>query len=228
MEHMPQKIEQKTIQNFFEDLKFRLAIYDEARAQTDVYLASRFNVFDYLENDETLLSRIIKDLLNPKGTHGQKDAFLQVFLKQVGKAEHLSSFVSIQTEVSTRDGRRIDILLDFEKFGIGIENKPSARDQYNQLKDYVEFLDGKYKGNFLMIYLSGDNSQPEMESIDKDAREKLEKEKKFLTWSYATDLKAFIEASIKETQADKVRHFLRDFHQYVVNNFQNIEQPDQQ
>jgi hypothetical protein len=226
MKLAPQKIEEKTIQNFFEDLKFRLVIYDDARAQTDMYLASRFNVFDYLEPNENLLSDMIADLLDPKGKHGQKDAFLQVFLKQVGKQEFLSSFKSVNREFFTSNERRIDIVLDFENFGIGIENKPFAQEQVEQVGDYVDFLNKRYKGNFLMIYLSHDGLKPK--SIDVKTREEFENNGKFDVWTFRTHLIAFIEASIKETQADKVRHFLRDFHQYVVNNFQNIEQPDQQ
>ena len=49
--------------------------------ELDRHLALRFNVFRYLRADELGLSRIIADLLDPTGEHGQGTTFLEAMLE---------------------------------------------------------------------------------------------------------------------------------------------------
>ena len=54
--------------------------------ELDRHLARRFNVFRYLRDDELGLSRIIADLLDPTGEHGQGTIFLEAMLELLGVA----------------------------------------------------------------------------------------------------------------------------------------------
>ena len=54
--------------------------------ELDRHLARRFNVFRYLRDDELGLSRIIAELLDPTGEHGQGTIFLEAMLELLGVA----------------------------------------------------------------------------------------------------------------------------------------------
>ena len=54
--------------------------------ELDRHLARRFNIFRYLRDDELGLSRIIADLLDPTGEHGQGTTFLEAMMELLGVA----------------------------------------------------------------------------------------------------------------------------------------------
>ncbi len=65
------------------------------------------------------------------------------------------------------------------------QNKPFADDGERQIMRYCDFMAREYgEGNYLVIYLSAEGSNPTDKSLSKDEREKLEKENKFLVISY--------------------------------------------
>jgi hypothetical protein len=73
-----------TLDAFFSALEADLARAREAKRLADLHDAPDFNVFRYLKQDENLLSDIIADLLDPRGTHGQGPMFLDKFLRAAG------------------------------------------------------------------------------------------------------------------------------------------------
>src|SRR5690606_29502005 len=85
---------------------------------------------------------------------------------------------TVQTEFTTFNGRRLDILLNLNEHRlIGIENKPWANDQPNQLEDYAIHL-SKTSNNWLLIYLC--NREPSKESISMESLEKYKAQDRFL------------------------------------------------
>ena len=127
--------------------------------------ANGFNVFAYIRPDENGLSDIIADLLDPRGKHGQGDAFLSLFAEALGVSfpadyRAVKVYREETTTYITNPLRRIDIVLDFGNFGVGIENKPWAGEQPDQVKDYFLHLGGRYREAFLLLYLSGDGQPP--------------------------------------------------------------------
>lgn len=119
----------------------------------------QFNLFRIcgVNHYETTHSAILAELLNPKGSHGQKDTFLSMFLKDTGLENFCfdTSTAVIRTEYSMEYGR-IDILIS-NKDGkaVIIENKIYAADQYKQLMRYQEFALRNYgNGNFRILYLT--------------------------------------------------------------------------
>lgn len=213
----------RKIDNFFKTLQFRLGVLRAYKHDLDVYLADDFNAFDYIKPDENRLSDIIMDLLNPKGKHGQGDVFLKEFLKIVEKPEpHSTQTVEMVREDPTsyikKSQRRIDITIDFDKHeGIGIENKPWAGEQEDQVKDYQEHLEKKYKDNFVLVYLSGAGNEPE--SIKEGEKEILERQGKLKVLAYPVGFKNWLESCYKECKAEKIRWFLKDFIEYTERNF---------
>ena len=113
------------------------------------HLARRFNVFRYLRDDELGLSRIIADLLDPEGEHGQGATYLRAMLELLEVSLEAPDFgrIRVVTERGT-GGRFIDITVDIPTDGgtfcLAFENKPYAGDQFRQCIDYLEFLDSEY------------------------------------------------------------------------------------
>lgn len=225
------RLDKKELDNFFSNLRFRLDIFQENKKQTDVYLASDFNVFDYIYPDENRLSDIIAHLLDPKGKHAQGDVFLKEFLIVISKKVNDATYENLAlhnlrviredpTSYIPEFQRRIDITIDFNgRFGIGIENKPWAGPRPKQLERYKQHLDKKYIGRFILFYLSPNGSLPPRESLDPDEREALRKQKKFEILSYPIEFKNWLESCYKECRAERVRWFLKDFIDYVEEKF---------
>jgi len=141
---------ERELKEFIFNIKFRLEIFQKAKDELDIYLASSFNVFDYIDPNENGLSDIIAELLNPNGSHGQGDIFLKGFLEIIVEQKGYSTQNANLIREGTTDFipnlyRRIDITIEFDsgKSAIGIENKPWAGEQEDQIKDYKEHLSKK-------------------------------------------------------------------------------------
>ena len=175
---------ERDLGDFFVELAPRLETATAMERDLDRLLARRFNVLDYLRNDEVALSKIIADLLDPAGAHGQGPLFLRAFLDAVRDAPELKAAspipdlsshqeskiqVVVETERGTSKGRRLDISVEIEdeKEGwcLAIENKPYAEDQDRQVADYLEFLHCRYGRRFILIYLSPTGEPPSEGSI---------------------------------------------------------------
>ncbi len=133
---------------------------EKVRKEESRKRGERFNVFEMLEvaHYEVTHSKIIAGFLNPKGSHGQGDLFLRLFLQMIENNDEITietSNANVYTEYDTGDGR-IDILIeDNTGHGIIIENKVYARDQPEQLIRYNSFAENKYKKeNYTIYYLT--------------------------------------------------------------------------
>jgi len=216
---------ERRLTNFFQPLIFRYRVAKEIEKQTDRYLASDFNLIEIMGPDENKLSDIIALLIDPNGAHGQGKVFLEKFLKEILKQikkqtsnpqlQDINTLLSCKISVSRESfttqienqNRRIDLTVEFKNpkndkevvFVIGIENKPWAGEQENQLEDYREHLD-KISGNdYLLIYLSG--LKREAESIKPETKEKLKQKGKFLETNYYKLLIPWLKECIKECEA---------------------------
>lgn len=177
-----------------------------------------FNIFSILglQSSETRLhSKLINELLNPKGKHGQKDLFLKLFIEVLNEKirENLESeangftgvqIIDFKTEKASTgievytgkindegtEGGRIDILInDNHSHGIIIENKIWASDQSNQLLRYHNY--GKSKFKFHIIYLTVDGKIPSNYSTGGQSFD-------YLCISYKEDIIKWLELSRKE------------------------------
>lgn len=141
---------------------------DAAQRQINLYSAPQFDLFTrYVRMHETCYSRMIADLLSPNGTHGQGRLFLDAFADQLKASftyQHtppdfngFGDNVKVATEWKTPNGRFIDIVIEDEKQFIGIENKPFAGEQVDQLDDYLTALKATSQNhkNVLLVYAPG-------------------------------------------------------------------------
>ena len=135
------------------------------RAGSELFGAPRLNAFSLFQPNEVQLSRIIADLFDPSGAHGQGLLFLNAMLSELG-LERVSAIdsVSVRREMVTKDKRQIDLVIGMPNIILGIENKPWAGQQPDQLSDYFEALErwakrGRTKKRTpVLVFLS--NKQP--------------------------------------------------------------------
>jgi hypothetical protein len=213
----------REIESYFSSLQTCLDLVRPALRELDQYVAGGFNVFDYIRPDENELSDILADFLDRNGCHGQGDIFLRSFLTVV-RLDHLQScgHVKIVREDPTmyisRSSRKIDITADFDSgsFGIGIENKPWAGEQEDQVKEYSQHLERKYRDNYRLVYLSGNGNEPQ--SIGDQERENLKKSGHLIIFPY-WEIKSWLDTCYRDCRAEKVRWFLKDFSEYISREF---------
>jgi len=164
-----------------------------------------FNIFSVLrkENCEVSHSRIIAELLNPKGSHSQGVTFLKEFVKVVG--DGISEFdiddaavVEVEKYIGDKtdsEGGRIDILIK-DRHGrlIIIENKIWAGDQGKQLYRYNQY--GKKSGEKCeILYLTLNGKDPSDYSLGVDNGIQ------FTNISYEVHITKWLESCHKETSS---------------------------
>lgn len=187
-----------------------------ARQRYQAQLAPEFSLLDYLRRDEMALSEYLAMLLDPHGAHGQGDLYLQNFLcmpnvqKLTGWLDSQGS-LRVDTEYRLPNKRRMDIYLHNGSCGLGIENKPWAVDQTNQLRDYAQYLHDQFpNGQWLLIYLC--NGEMSESSLPADTPEHLRRRVVALDFY---DLASWLEDSALHTQALPVRLFVEALAQFV-------------
>lgn len=157
----------------------RIVVKEKAALEVRRQQGDYFNIFKVLRlsENETKHSLFLAELLNPKGGHGMKDAFLRKFVDELNAVatNPLNQFTVEKARVRTEfpiggktkeEGGRIDILIeDGSGHAIIIENKIWANDQEAQLLRYDNFArygkmgkmlggNGYGKGNYLLVYLT--------------------------------------------------------------------------
>jgi len=211
----------QNLRSFYSEFLYRRKIASGVRSSLNRYLALDFNLVRLFVSREEDLSRLLAVLLDPNAGHGQDSLFLSKFLEHLGLELPVDLMkTEVKTEAYTSSGRRIDVLLEFENgFRLGIENKPWAQDQENQLVDYVSFLMTGGKRKFLLLFLGGNRKEPSSLSLDPERRNELENSGLFRAITYRDFLLPWLEESAKEVEAEKVRWLLRDFKAWIEENF---------
>jgi hypothetical protein len=210
------------LHQFTSDLQDKVCSSQREKKERNLLHAEDFNVFDFIAPDENGLSDIIAWLLDPAGTHGQCEAFLRQFFKVIdlagpGSPAEAKVYREETTTFLLNPLRRIDILIDFGQFGVGIENKPWAAEQPDQVRDYLTQLTRKYRDNWVLVYLSGDGSPPQ--SVTAARLCQLEARGQFRLMSFSTDLCTWLQGCREECRAGRVRAFLTDFLGFVGRRF---------
>ncbi len=157
-----------TLQNLLTAVK-RVA---DHQAEIKRLKGENFNLFSILgmETAENKThSAFLGELLNPKGSHGMGDVFLQLFLSTIGHKEAFTTAtaqVVLEKYIGMRDdknktGGRIDIYVS-DSLGniLSIENKIKADDQLAQIERYANH----YNSRNTVYYLTLDGSEASVES----------------------------------------------------------------
>ena len=232
-----------SVKNLLEAVSNEISILKTARERYAKQLAPEFSVFNYIYTDERMLSRIIADLLNPKGAHAQGNVFLKLFFEQFGleqiwqekeleNAQKIQVEPEVLTDLIERKQRRIDILIKFEnpEYFLGIENKPFAADQYKQLEDYAMQLHlscNQNQQNWHLVYLSGTGNEPAEYSVDKNTLEVWHNNQQFTQINYP-ELIGWLKQCVAHCQNQKVVNFLNEFQTYILNIFVGVRDMSEQ
>ncbi len=152
-------------------------LLDEVRVLVASYRAENykngkeFNVFHIQRtaSDEVRVCRMIRELLDPCGSHGQGIAFLKPFVEGVlkidsdGFSDNDYKNAKIICEEVINDSRRIDIVLRISDRFFPIEVKVYAYDQDKQCRDYYDYA-VNLDPNTCIYYLTLDGHEPSDES----------------------------------------------------------------
>ena len=111
---------------------------------------------------------ILKELLDPRGSHGQGNLFLKSFIDSFCSEFIVDEFVQIKKEQRVGDKKKsygqIDLIISNKTQILIIENKIYAEDQVKQLNRYYEYCESTKKQQF-MIYLTLDGKEPSQFSL---------------------------------------------------------------
>ena len=225
------------IPNFLNKISQELKVLEISRQRYAKQLAPTFSVFDYIYTDEMMLSRIISDLLNPKGKHAQGSIFLSLFFNLLNFPSDWSELnleqatITIELEKITKNGRRMDIYINIhsegKNYGICIENKPFAADSTNQLNDYAIEMERLNKKKWHIVYLSGYAQKPSENSIPLNKLNEWIQEKKYSQINFSS-LHDWLKKCMAESQNDHVNHFLKAFQNYILNKFVGVNDMSEQ
>lgn len=136
-----------------------------------------FNIFSILNlnRQEIRHSAMLAWLFNPKANHGLGVAPLKILLLQLLNflPEHnqTDAFLNISklnateidvtTESDIKTGR-LDILIEGNRFAIGIENKIDTKDALGQLSKYATYMKQQFPNKLsCLIYLTPEGSAPQ-------------------------------------------------------------------
>ena len=209
------EIAAKSVDELLKAIAFKTETIYEARKRFFSHLALDFTIFDYLRRDEMGVSRIIADLLDPNASHGQGSTFLKEFAKKIGQGWiSLANDWKVSTEKPVNGQRRIDIYLESSDGIIGIENKPWAIDQKDQLIDYANYLKEHHE-RWLLIYLG--NNEPSAESITKENRKRLTLSGNLICCNFF-ELSNWLDDCAIKTKALNVRVFVDEFNNFIRRN----------
>ena len=129
---------------------------------------------------ENYNSDIITYLLDPSSKHYQKDCYLKMFLERLKLDIDINSKnILVSREYRTNEGRRIDIYIESDDWGLIIESKIHAKEQEKQLQHYYEFVKTK-RNNVYILFLTLDGA--DSKTFKKDRKDKISVYKS-ITWA---------------------------------------------
>ena len=166
--------------------------------------ASKFNIFSItgVKYKELPICSFLRELLDPKGSHGQGDVFLASFIRQVLKQDNLSESdfekAKVFQEIHIAKDRRIDILISVGNRLFPIEVKIYAGDQITQLKDYYSFAKREDK-NTTIYYLTLDGHEP-----SKKSKGNLKKGSQYRCISFTNDILMWLEGVLNNERVKAV------------------------
>lgn len=211
-------MDEEKIKSFLTDVK-PIVKKNERRRTEKEKKGDFFNIFSILraETDEVKThSAFLAELLNPNGTHGQRDLFLKNFLKIIAPNEDLiteNAEVNIEYSIGPisedyKSGGRLDILIRLPKsnYLILIENKIDAGDQPYQLFRYNKYAK-ETKCEYKLLYLTKYGHNPSETSTGK-----IDNEPFWECISYSQDIKNWLNKCLENIKnASPVAETIRQY-----------------
>ncbi|MBG2711830.1 PD-(D/E)XK nuclease family protein [Proteus mirabilis] len=205
--------------------------YDKAKKRYYKKLSPDFSPLSLFKINENTISKCLAFLLDPTETHAQGKLFTQNFYKYFIKNNKYQFVKSVCLEQAVeRDDsyRRLDIFVETSDLLIGIENKPWAEDEENQLYDYGCWLKkraGRSRKKWILFYLS--NSEYSEYSLSKDTDKEIKDNIHHIT--YYEIIKWLEECSYK-IESIQVKMFIESIIKFInseINYELNMELQDE-
>jgi hypothetical protein len=227
------------VQTLINEVSQKIHALETAQALYSRQLSPDFNTFDYINTDELGLSRILAFLLDPQGNHAQQETFLklfiehclpdmyevserQIFLNNIEKTEVFLEEVTGKSNSLRRMDIYLRCIVGNDSYGICIENKPYAADQFEQLKDYSEELEKRGHKAWHLVYLNEANEGPSEYSIDKSKLKELKSKRQYSHLRFS-ELLGWLKACQVECQNHSVCEFLAQLIKFIQKQFMGIE-----
>ena len=185
---------------------------EKVRKEESRKRGERFNMFEMLgvAHYEVTHSKIIAGFLNPKGSHGQGDLFLRLFLQTIENKDEIytdASNAKVYTEYGKGVDGRLDIFIENGSHGIIIENKVYAGDQPEQLKRYNDFAKEKYgEGSYMIYYLTLYGHEASEDSADGVDYKCISYSKHIISWLQRCICESATMPLIRETLIQYMNH----------------------
>ena len=156
----------ENLQKFLDEVKliWKKSEVEKAEAHKRGEHFNIFNVLDLTSDETRTHSAFIAELLDPNGSHGLGDQFLQFFVNTIDclKSWHFDTqSARVHKELSIggknedcSEGGRIDIVVESNGKAIIIENKIYAGDQERQLVRYYNYGTKNYSNGIRLLYLT--------------------------------------------------------------------------
>lgn len=156
----------ENLQTFLDEVKliWKKSEVEKAEAHKRGEHFNIFNVLDLTSDETRTHSAFIAELLDPNGSHGLGDQFLQSFVNTIDclKSWHFDTqSAKVHKELSIggknedcSEGGRIDIVVESNGKAIIIENKIYAGDQEKQLVRYYNYGTKNYSNGIRLLYLT--------------------------------------------------------------------------
>lgn len=173
-----------------------------------------YNIFEVLEvsEKEVIMCRMLADLLNPKGAHGQGDYYLKRFLRDVLKeadADIICKTANVYKEFPIAEERRIDIVITSAERFIPIEVKIHAGEQQAQCFHYYQYAKSRDK-NPKVIYLTKWGAFPSAYSLSSmDGSSQLDYDHIQMI-SFSEDIVNWLSDLLEDLQRNLKRNLMKD------------------
>ncbi|OCA77042.1 hypothetical protein BBI01_00830 [Chryseobacterium artocarpi] len=217
--------------SFFREIQARSKFEIEYEKRHSKKLATQFNAMKFLHWNENKVSEILAFFLNPNEDHGQGDIYLKLFKEELGLHFPYDNPKKVQVilEDSTFEKRRVDIVLKNQDslHVIGIENKiyPWTKDQKNQVQDYLKYLQYISTHHYQLLYLAPKSKELTEYSGGEEIETLIETGLLRLI-NYEDDIIPLLKEFIKNTENERVRCFLMDFENQLIENYMGKENLD--
>ncbi|WP_395172602.1 PD-(D/E)XK nuclease family protein [Roseibium alexandrii] len=175
---------------------------------------NKFNFFTAtgMHTQETKHSKTLHFFLSPDENHGLGDSFLRRFLEKIFEECKIPddlSKTSVETEVFTNKGRRIDLVIRHSEFCIVLENKIWASESEDQLKDYREYgcANSNDETSLKCVFLTPEGDPPEKE----------EDQNTWTSLSYTDirDMLGELQARTKSQPPEPLEYFITHYRDYI-------------
>lgn len=170
-----------------------------------------FNIFEVQDvlSDEVRICRLLRELLDPTGSHGQGHLFLKLFMQEVIQCNDFDETAyegaAVTREEVIENSRRIDLVIKIAGKIYPIEVKIYAEDQEAQCYDYYKYAKEKSKDSQVIIYyLTLDGHEPsDFSKESKDKNEILDKDK-YKCISFDKHIMNWITRCINSTELEQI------------------------